>query len=67
MLSEFALGDEVMMRKNHACGANAWKITRTGADVKIQCLHCGRVVMLDRGDFMKSAKKVIRKASEEEA
>ncbi len=59
MIEEFALGDHAVMRKPHACGGNEWLITRTGADVKIKCLQCGRIVMLDRADFMKSAKKVI--------
>ena len=47
------------MRKPHACGSREWMITRTGADVKIKCLGCGRVVMLDRGDFMKHAVGII--------
>lgn len=57
--NDFQTGDRVLMRKPHACGANDWQITRTGADVKIKCSRCGRIVMLDRADFMKSAKKVI--------
>lgn len=57
--NDFSLGDRVVMRKPHACGSNEWEITRTGADVKIKCLGCGRVVMLDRGDFMRAAKRII--------
>ncbi len=57
--NDFRVGDRVIMRKPHACGSNEWEITRTGADVKIKCSGCGRLVMLDRGDFMKSAKKII--------
>lgn len=63
MLTEFSLGDRVQMRKNHACGANEWEITRCGADVKLRCINCGRVIMLDRMDFMRSAKRVIAHAS----
>ena len=37
MLTEFTLGDKVQMRKNHACGANEWEITRCGADIKLRC------------------------------
>lgn len=58
MLTEFNLGDKVQMRKNHACGANEWEITRCGADIKLRCTHCGRVIMLDRMDFMRSAKRI---------
>ena len=57
MLTEFGLGDHVLMRKNHACGSNEWIITRTGADIRIKCVNCGRSVMLDRGDFMRAARK----------
>ena len=56
--NDFKTGDRVIMRKPHACGTNLWEIVRTGADVKIRCLNCGRLVMLDRGDFIKAAKEL---------
>lgn len=59
MLSEFSIGNHVVMKKPHACGSNEWEIIRSGADIKIKCMRCGRVVMLDRLDFMRSAKKII--------
>ena len=61
MISEFALGDVVLMKKPHACGANEWTVIRVGADVKIRCNQCGRIVMLDRAEFMRMGKKVIVK------
>ena len=61
MIAEFGLGDVVLMKKPHACGANEWTIIRVGADVKIKCNHCGRIVMLDRADFVRMGKKIIRK------
>lgn len=57
MITAFELGDRILMRKPHACGANDWTVVRTGADIKIKCSNCGRIVMLDRMDFLKSAKK----------
>lgn len=42
------LGDQVELKKPHACGANRWEIVRVGADVKFKCLACGRLVMLPR-------------------
>lgn len=57
--NEFTVGQRVIMRKPHACGSSEWEITRTGADVKIKCTGCGRVVMLDRGDFIRAAKKLM--------
>ncbi len=65
MIGAFSLGDTVQMKKPHACGADTWTITRVGADVKIRCLGCGRVVMLDRLAFMKAAKKLTEKRSDE--
>ena len=64
MLEVFGIGDRVQMRKKHACGANEWEITRTGADIRIKCVNCGRSVMLDRLDFMRAAKKRTFIASE---
>ena len=61
MLTEFQTGDWVQMRKPHACGANQWEITRTGADIKIKCLGCGRIVMLPRQDCERAAKKRLGK------
>ena len=47
------------MKKGHPCGENKWKIVRVGADIKIQCLKCGRTVMMPRLEFNKKLKKVI--------
>jgi len=58
MIETFALGDQVVLKKPHACGENLWEIVRVGADVKLKCMHCGRVVMLDRLAFLKRAKKL---------
>ncbi len=57
------LGDLVQMRKTHPCGSDRWTIVRTGADIKIRCEGCGRVVMLDRLAFLKAAKKIMEKES----
>ena len=59
MIETFALGDQVVLKKPHACGENLWEIVRVGADVKLKCMHCGRVVMLDRLAFLKRAKKLM--------
>jgi len=61
MIESFALGDAVVMKKPHACGANEWTVIRTGADVKLRCNTCGRIVMMDRLDFIKRAKRILKK------
>lgn len=59
MNKSFELGDQVIMKKPHACKNNLWTITRVGADVKIKCNNCNREIMMDRLEFMKKLKKVI--------
>ncbi len=54
----FNLGDRVKMKKKHPCGSYIWEITRMGADIKIKCCGCARVVMLPRSKFEKSMVKV---------
>lgn len=63
MIDQFALGDVVTMKKPHACGKNEWTVIRVGADVKLRCCACGRIVMLDRETFVKKSKKIIRSAA----
>lgn len=56
----YELNDIVIMKKGHPCGTNEWQIIRTGADIKIKCLKCGRTVMMPRIEFNKKVKKVIK-------
>ncbi len=56
---EYNLGTKVIMKKTHPCGSNKWEITRLGADIKIKCLNCGRVILIPRIEFNKKLKKII--------
>ena len=60
-MDEIRLGDRVRMRKTHPCGSDEWTVIRIGADIKIKCLGCGRIVMLPRQDFERAAKKRLGK------
>lgn len=64
MIKEYELGTVVQMKKQHPCGSYQWEIIRLGADIKIKCLGCGRLVMLPRGKFEKDAKKVVSNPAE---
>ena len=66
MIDAFSLGDRVILKKPHACGENLWQIVRVGADVKLKCTACERVIMLDRLEFMKRAKKLLPSEKDEE-
>lgn len=59
MIETFSLYDRVQMKKPHACGENDWTIIRTGADIKIKCNACARIVMMDRLEFIKRGKKIL--------
>jgi len=59
MNDEIKVGVKVKMKKNHACGANEWKVERYGADIKLRCVNCDRVVMLERPKFLKNVKKIL--------
>lgn len=59
-VEEIRIGDVVQMRKAHPCGSSEWTVTRIGADIKIRCSGCGRVVMMDRETFLKRRKKLLQ-------
>ncbi len=53
------IGDVVVLRKPHACGANRWRVVRLGADVGLVCLHCGRRVLLARDEFERRLRQLL--------
>ncbi len=58
-MKEYKIGSIVIMKKQHPCGENKWKVIRVGVDVKIKCTKCGREIMLSSLDFEKKLKKVV--------
>ena len=66
MVDKFYLGDIVQMKKQHPCGSYEWEVLRLGADIKIKCVGCGRLVMLPRSKFQKGVKKIIKSKAPEE-
>lgn len=60
MIKEFDIGNVVEMKKGHPCGQNEWEIIRLGADIKVKCLGCNRIVMIPRVKFEKSIKKILK-------
>lgn len=62
----YVLGDRVEMKKKHPCGSFQWEIIRVGADIKIKCLGCGHIVMLQRSKFNKQIKKILSSDSKGE-
>lgn len=65
MITEYALGDIVQMKKDHPCKKSSyWEIVRVGTDIKIKCQGCGNVIMMERREFERKCKKLVHKARE---
>lgn len=58
-MKDVNVGDKVQTKKKHPCGTDIWEVIRVGADMKIKCTECKRIIMLSRSDFEKRVKKVI--------
>ncbi|HCD41104.1 MAG TPA: DUF951 domain-containing protein [Firmicutes bacterium] len=63
---KFYLGDIVRLRKAHPCGSTDWEVMRVGADFRIRCQGCGRVLMISRPKFEKSVKRIVSRFGDEE-
>lgn len=50
------------LKKSHPCGSAKWKVLRTGADVKLECMGCGHLIVMPRYKL----KKMIRAAKSPE-
>lgn len=53
----YQTGGKIIARKPHACGGDEWQIVRTGADVKLKCLKCGKCVFFSVDDIAKMTKR----------
>lgn len=60
-MEDVYLQDVVQTRKKHPCGSDLWTVIRTGADIKIRCRGCGRIVMMDRETFFKRRKRLVER------
>ena len=57
---DIAVGDVLEMKKQHPCGGKRFSVLRTGADIKIHCMTCGREMMLPRLKVEKAIKKITK-------
>ncbi|HIT44180.1 TPA: DUF951 domain-containing protein [Candidatus Avacholeplasma faecigallinarum] len=53
----YTLGEIIKTKKPHVCGNNEWKVIRVGADIKLQCIKCERIIMLSSYELDKRLKK----------
>lgn len=52
------LGDELELKKPHPCGAQRWRVLRVGADLRLQCVGCGRTVLVPRAHIERRVRRV---------
>lgn len=56
MIPEINEGEVYRMRRQHPCGGWEFRVYRTGADIGMECLTCGRRVLVERRRFEARAK-----------
>ncbi|MEW5872205.1 MAG: DUF951 domain-containing protein [Chloroflexota bacterium] len=66
MLPDIQIDDIVRLRKPHPCGSFDWKIYRLGADIGLECVQCGRRVLLPRRTLAHRLKKVLPREGSEQ-
>ena len=57
------LGDVVVLKKKHPCGAVEWTVVRLGADIGLVCRGCGRRQLMARS-ALRARVRSIRSGSE---
>lgn len=53
----YKLDEIIETKKTHVCGSKTWKILRVGADIKLECCGCKRIIMLASYELDKRIKK----------
>ena len=41
-------GDVLTLKKAHPCGSDRFEVIRAGADVRLKCLGCSKLILLPR-------------------
>ena len=62
---KFSVGDTLELKKPHPCKSKLFSVLRTGSDIRIVCLSCGRDMTLPREKLERAIKRVIPKADSE--
>lgn len=59
---DIKVGDQVILKKPHPCGATRFSVLRIGMDFKLRCHGCGHEIMAPRAKIEKRIKSVITDA-----
>jgi len=55
---DVAVGDRLVLKKQHPCGGHEFSVLRIGMDFRIKCMTCGHEVMVPRSKIEKNIKKI---------
>ena len=58
MDKNYNIGSLLVLKKGHPCGENLWEVVKLGADIRLKCTKCGRLVIIPRLELNKKIKKV---------
>ncbi len=61
------VGDVLVMKKNHPCGANEFEVLRSGMDFRLRCRGCAREVMVPRSKAEKNIRRILREERQDDA
>ncbi len=56
----YEINQIVTTKKPHVCGSHDWKVIRTGADIKLECVSCKRIIMMSSFELDKKIKKITK-------
>lgn len=65
MIIRFNVGDTLEMKKEHPCGDRRFLVKRTGSDIRVICLGCGRDMTVPRIKLEKAIRRVVPAAGSE--
>ena len=52
----YKVGDIIVVKKKHPCGSFQWKVLKVGVDYKLECVGCGRQIIIPRVELKKKVK-----------
>ena len=61
MDKKYDIGSLLVLKKGHPCGENLWEVVKLGADIRLKCTKCGRIVIIPRIELNKKIKKIKEK------
>ena len=58
---DIKVDDVVRLRKKHPCGGDEWQVVKLGVDIRIKCLKCQRLILLERSTLERRIKTLVSK------